>query len=131
MDPAPFDARRALRGVGSLALVCAGQAALVLILGRGVPCPLRVTTGLLCPVCGTTTAGMHLLHGRWNEAWQANPFTLLIGGVLTLCTTAWLVEALGGPAIRPPRSVRPVTMDRILILLAGPAVAFAVWRNLL
>ncbi|MEL4505681.1 DUF2752 domain-containing protein [Luteococcus sp. H138] len=130
MEAPSFDANRALRGVGALALVAAGQLGLVLVLGRGVPCPLRATTGLLCPVCGSTTAGLHLLRGEWLAAWQANPFALLVGAGLTLCTLAWLVEARGGPALRPPRWLRPLTFDRVLVLMAGPALVFAVLRNL-
>jgi hypothetical protein len=72
--------------------------------------------------------GAALLHGNLLDAWIANPFvfTLLAGlGVACLC---WLVEVLGGPAIRLPRLLRD---QRVwYAALAVVAVTFAVVRNL-
>ncbi|MBE6376788.1 MAG: DUF2752 domain-containing protein [Lentisphaerae bacterium] len=35
-------------------------------------CPVKAVTGLPCPGCGLTTAGMALLRGDWQAAYQAN-----------------------------------------------------------
>lgn len=129
--PADFDPRRGLRGLALLGLVGLGQISLVFVLGRGVACPLREATGLLCPICGTTTAVRHLLQGDVGAAWGANPFTMLIALALALCAVCWLVEVAGGPATRPPRRLRPLTFERVSLAMAGPAVLFAILRNLL
>lgn len=128
--PADFDPRRGLRGIAVLGLVGLGQLALVAVRGRGVACPLREMTGLLCPICGTTTAVRHLLHGELGAAWHANAFTMLIALALALCTLCWFVEVAGGPVLRP-RRLRPLSFERVSMALVGPATVFAVLRNLL
>ncbi|GAA1396515.1 DUF2752 domain-containing protein [Luteococcus peritonei] len=126
----PFSSTRALRAVASFAAVCGAQGAAVMLLGRGLPCPLRATTGLLCPLCGATTGGLALLHGHVGQAWAANPFAMLLLAGLALSTLAWTVEALGGPALRPPRRWRPLSGDRVLLVLGIVGLGFALWRNL-
>ncbi|MGO4955676.1 DUF2752 domain-containing protein [Luteococcus sp. Sow4_B9] len=125
----PFEPARALRGVLGLLAVGGVQLASVAVFGRGLPCPLREFTGLLCPVCGVTTAAIHLMHGDWVAAWCANPFMMVVGVVLGACTVAWLVALAGGPALRPPACWGRFTMDRVLLLLLGPALVFMVMRN--
>jgi hypothetical protein len=53
-------------------------------------CPLRDLTGLPCPTCGGTHAAVALSHGRWAEAFTANP---LVAGSL-LVFGAWLVAGV-------------------------------------
>lgn len=45
-------------------------------------CPFRALTGIPCPICGTTTAGVDLGHLDIGGALRANPFTVLAGFVL-------------------------------------------------
>ncbi|WP_394275067.1 DUF2752 domain-containing protein [Luteococcus sp.] len=125
-----FDARDALRRTAALGGFCLAQGLLVAVWGRGLPCPLRAATGLLCPVCGATTAGIHLLHGEFGHAWAANPVAILAGLLLAVCVAAWTVEALGGPAPRPLRRWAPITLDRVLLWSAAPLLVFTVVRNL-
>ena len=69
-----------------------------------------------------------LLVGDLGGAWAANPFVLVLLGLAGVAVVAWTVEALGGPAVRPPERVRS---GRLWWgLLAGAAAAFTVWRNL-
>ena len=70
-------------GVPETAARGAALAAGALVLGvTHVPrpatfCPLRATTGVPCPLCGTTTAMVRLGHGDLGGALLANPVTLL------------------------------------------------------
>ncbi|MFD0563570.1 DUF2752 domain-containing protein [Kitasatospora saccharophila] len=43
----------------------------------GVLCPLRLLTGVPCPLCGSTTVFVEAGHGRWGAALLANPVTAL------------------------------------------------------
>lgn len=40
-------------------------------------CPMRIITGLPCPGCGATRAGLYVLTFRFKEAWQMNPTIFL------------------------------------------------------
>lgn len=53
-------------------------------------CPLRDLTGLPCPTCGGTHAAVALSHGRWAEAFTANP--LVVGSLLVF--GAWLAAGM-------------------------------------
>jgi len=48
----------------------------------GVLCPLRVLTGVPCPLCGSTTVFVEAGHGQWVAALLANPVTALAAVVL-------------------------------------------------
>lgn len=101
-----------MRGVGSLGrvvlrhlhegeldheLVWSGVFALGVLVAFATPpwfvsrlfCPLKVTTGVPCPTCGTTRAVQALMHLDVGAALQLNPLTTLAFG-------AWAVFALYG-----------------------------------
>lgn len=42
-----------------------------------IPCPIHYFTHLYCPGCGVTRMLLHLLHGRFVEAFHANPLLLI------------------------------------------------------
>lgn len=127
--PDAFSAARALRSLSNFGAVGAGLSVLAATTGVGLPCPWRAMTGTWCPLCGGTHVGVALLHGDLAAAWAANPFVLAGLGVLLVLGVLWLVEALGGPAVRPPRALRGRPgLWWAVIGLAG--LVFAVWRNL-
>ena len=39
----------------------------------GTVCPWRIVTGIPCPACGLTHAGVCVLIGRWRQAWEYHP----------------------------------------------------------
>jgi hypothetical protein len=47
-------------------------------------CLLRATTGIPCPLCGGTTAAVDLGRFDLGAALVANPFAVLVGGLLAL-----------------------------------------------
>ena len=63
------------------ALVLAAHAAGIVI------CPLRRTTGVPCPGCGSTRAIMSLLHGEFAEAVSTNPLAVALA---VLVPSWWL-----------------------------------------
>jgi hypothetical protein len=98
------------------------------ITGIGIPCPWRSVTHTLCPFCGSTTMGVALLQGDVAAAWAANPFVLTLLGGLAIACGMWIVELLGGPALRLPRALSSQRAWYVFLGLA--AISFAVWRNL-
>lgn len=87
-------------------------------------CPLRLTTGLLCPVCGGLRAVHAMTNGQWDIAWGMNPAVVALLPVAIVLWLAWLVRAWQGHGSWWWASVGPTWA-----LLAG-MVAFAVLRNL-
>ena len=120
-------ARERLRGLAAfgaagLALSAAGVA------GYGLPCPWRVLTGTLCPLCGATHLGMRLLAADVPGAFAANPFVFLILAGVT-AVTAWTLAELAG-ASPPPRTPALLRGDRLWAVLGILGLLFAVARNL-
>jgi hypothetical protein len=82
--------------------------------GLATLCLLRATTGLPCPLCGTTTAAVRLGRGNVLGALAANPVTVVLGAVLVLA-----------PALRHRVHVPPRTVPW---LLTGAAVFAWTWQ---
>jgi hypothetical protein len=57
----------------------------------GLPCPLRTTTGVPCPLCGMTTSVKATMRGNVHAAITANPFGILavVTAILLLVRPAW------------------------------------------
>lgn len=127
-EPAAFSPRRALTSVvtlGGIGITLSGTYA---ITGFGIPCPWRYLTHTLCPFCGSTTMGAALLHFDFGAAWAANQFVFLLLAGTVLASAFWVVEILGGPALRLPPKVAD---QRLWYLVIGTAaVLFAIARNL-
>ncbi len=109
-------------------MVGLGLSATYQFTGIGLPCPWRALTGTLCPFCGSTTMGVHLLHLDLAGAWAANPFTFSVGAGVGVAALFWLVEAAGGPGVRLPRWLadQRVWMSALGVI----ALTFTVYRNL-
>ncbi len=130
-----FRARAALKYLGGFFGLGLGLSALYATTGAGAPCPFRTVTGWECPLCGGTRMGAALLHGDLSAAIAFNPLAFLGLGVVTILGLAWIVEALGGPKLRPPHRIadRLVRVHPTSWLILGPclAAAYTVLRNLL
>jgi len=61
---------------------------------NGWQCPIRSTSGIICPGCGLTTAMILLVKGRWAAAVEMHAFAPLFGLVL-----AAMVVAISLPAV--------------------------------
>lgn len=117
-------------GVGGLALAGVYQ----LSGGRiGVPCILHATTGLDCPLCGSTRMAAALLHGDLAAAWNFNAVVLVLGPLIGVAVgyqvLAWTLESLR--LIKLPRlHLGPRASERLLRAVIAVLVVFGVVRNL-
>jgi hypothetical protein len=86
-------------GLGAAGAAVAYQVALG---GKGLwlPCPLRMLTGVPCPLCGMTTAATGLASGDLGVALAANPFVLLLAGFTLVMAVLMAARAIGWVA--PP-----------------------------
>jgi hypothetical protein len=100
-------------------LLCAAAAS-VSLMALHPACPFHAITGLLCPGCGMTRAGITLLQGDWRAAIQYNPLIILLAGIAILEIPSVLVR------------------NRWLVIQSAPLapvcgaiglVAFAILRN--
>ena len=123
-----FSAGRRLRSLAVFGATGLGLSGLAATTGLGIPCPWRALTDTLCPFCGGTHVGMALLRGDLADAWAANQFVVAGLGVLVVLGVLWMLEALGGPVVRPPRALRG-SPGRWWIAVGVIAVTFTVWRN--
>jgi hypothetical protein len=109
-SPAAYRAKEFRASTGLSYLGCffgygLGLSALYATTGAGVPCLFRALTGWQCPFCGGTRMGASLLHGDVAAAFRYNPLALVGLVVLAALGVLWTVEALGGPRVRPPRTL--------------------------
>lgn len=51
-------------------------------------CPMVLVTGLPCPACGMTRAGVLVLRGHFAEAWKLQPFIYVLG-LFVLAAGIW------------------------------------------
>lgn len=128
--PSAFSAAVALRRLAAFGLVGTGIAAAHLLFGIGLPCPLFALTGVQCPLCGATRAAGALARVDLAAAWSYNALVVVALFICAGCALVWLVELLGGPALRPPSRVRPLTQDRVYVVVGVIAVGFMLVRNL-
>ncbi|MFD7733192.1 DUF2752 domain-containing protein [Kitasatospora phosalacinea] len=70
-------AARVLLRAAAVAGAAVVVAALQEVHDPGVLCPLRLLTGVPCPLCGSTTVFAEAGRGRWEAALLANPVTAL------------------------------------------------------
>ena len=97
---------RDLRLAGSAMLVLG--LTLPLIPGYpGLPCPLRLATGIPCPFCGMSTSVQHAVRLELEDAWAANP-----AGIVAV------VIALALIVFRP----RSITIPPVMIYAALAAM---------
>jgi hypothetical protein len=132
---APFRPTAALRPLVGFFAVGLGLSALYATTGVGVICPFRAVTGWDCPLCGGTRMGSALLHGDVATAFAFNPVALVGIALLGVVGVLWVVEALGGPVVRPPAGLRRwlagTTPSQRLAAFFTVAVVYTVLRNLL
>lgn len=85
------------------------------------PCPLKLLTGLDCPLCGATRATLSLVQGHLATAIDHNALYVLSLPVVVVLGLLWVVFRW-----------RPPLLERAAVrwALVGAAVAFAVVRNL-
>jgi hypothetical protein len=117
-------------GVGGFALAGVYQ----LSGGRiGIPCILHATTGLDCPLCGSTRMAAALLRGDLAAAWNFNAVVLVLGPLIGVAVgyqvLAWSLESLR--LVKLPRlRMSSRTSDRLLTAVIALLVVFGVVRNL-
>ena len=130
-----FRATSALRPLVGFFATGLGLSVVYATTGVGVICPFRAVTGWDCPLCGGTRMGSALLHGDVGAAFAFNPVALVGIAVLGVIGVLWVVEALGGPVVRPPLALRQrlarTTHTQRLAVFFSFAVVYTVLRNLL
>jgi hypothetical protein len=97
---------RELRTTGTVMLAAA--AVLPALPGHpGVVCPLRLLTGVPCPLCGMTTSVEETVRGHLARAFAANP-----GGIAAVAVALFLL-------VRRPRSLRVPAALPFVVLAAS------------
>jgi hypothetical protein len=99
----------------------------------GVPCILHATTGLNCPLCGTTRMTAALMQGDFVAAWDFNAPMLFIAPITGILVgyqlMAWMLES--ARLVRLPRLRLSSRRERLLtnVLIAG-LIVFGVLRTI-
>jgi hypothetical protein len=126
--PARSGATARLAAVGAFGAFGLGLSVVYRTTGFGLPCPWRLITGTLCPLCGATHLGNDLLTFDVVGAWGANAYVLTWGMILAGFTLAWAAQALTGRAVRLPGILGSPRLWWTSLLVSG--LIFWVVRNL-
>jgi hypothetical protein len=114
------------RRLALLWLVAAGTALALRPLWTGLAgfagvCPLHAWTGIPCPTCGTTRAGLAFLEGRVLDALAWNPLVTLAALVFLaggIAVPVWILA--GGPLPVPGRRIaRPARVAAAGVIVAN------------
>ena len=73
----------------------------------GLPCVLKQTTGVDCPLCGATRATFALLRGEVGEALDLNALYVLLLPALLTVAVVWLVRRSRPALPERPSSSEP------------------------
>lgn len=95
------------------------------ILGVGIPCPVKLATGLSCPSCGITRMSVHFLHGDFKKAFLYNqimPFVIPILGIIFFI--------VGIRYIKTGEKELNKVENAIIIILIIVLVLYGIIRNL-
>lgn len=106
------------------------MAAVYAATGWGITCPFLAATGQLCPFCGSTRSAIAIASGDLGAAWAYNQGFVVAVVITVLAAIAWIVEVAGGPALRPPAVLRPLTQRKMYLALAVALTTFMVLRNI-
>ncbi|WP_199811269.1 DUF2752 domain-containing protein [Kitasatospora phosalacinea] len=112
----PGGAARVVLRAAAVAGAAVAVAALQEVHDPGVLCPLRLLTGVPCPLCGSTTVFVEAGHGRWSAALLANPVTALAA-----------VALVGGP-LGPGRWWRQLSYAHRNLLVGAALAVGWVWE---
>jgi hypothetical protein len=118
-------------GAGGLLLAAGYQ----LSGGRiGVPCILKMTTGLNCPLCGSTRMAAAMMRGDWHAAWGFNaPMTVIgpaVGVAVGYQFLAWGLER--ARIVRVPRLRMSSRTEGALTIVFGILMlVYGVLRNVM
>ncbi len=106
-------------------LLLAGYLLLVRVTGRGIPCLIYRTTGLLCGSCGLTRALGALLRGDFAAAFGLHPLWPLY-----IAWGGWML--IGGAALYVRRGVWKPLPGPLWVhgVMAGVVLAFGILRNI-
>ena len=102
-----------------LAAAFAAFGGVVFLSGSKSLCVIRTFTGLPCPGCGLTTAGLALLDLKFQQAWQASPFIFFIP----------LLILIAADDMRPGKKRSGCDWHRIFyIVFAAALIGFYIYR---
>jgi hypothetical protein len=93
---APVEAPDRVHNLRVVGLVAAGTAVVGSALDLGTLCPLRLTTGVPCPLCGLTTGVWAAAHGDVTGAVASHPLALPALGLLAVAWTPWGPDVIAG-----------------------------------
>ena len=86
-------------------------------------CPLRDMTGVPCPTCGGTHTAVALAHGRWTDAFAANPLVaagLVVFGIWLLTgVLATVAPQLRRDLVFTSREKKTARILAVLFILAA------------
>ena len=130
-----FEPVKGLKGLGVFFGFGLTVSSLYATTGIGLPCPFRTVTGWNCPLCGGTRMGQALLDLDLPAAFVYNPVALISLIVVTVLGMLWVIEALGGPKVRPPAAItdraRRIHPTQWALAALTLAIVYTVARNLI
>ena len=97
----------------------------VSLTGKYIPCPIRLTTGFLCPGCGISHYFVHMAHFEFQEAFRANPYVFFF---VPVAVPYWAFKSY--KYIKTGESNYSLPEKIVIGALIIAAIVFGIARNL-
>ena len=100
-------------------------AVLCLFTGIGIPCTIKLITGLYCPGCGVSRMCLSIIKLDFQSAYHYNPCLFILSPFIIILFIITVIKYVITGSVKPG-----IFIDICLYIIIFILIAFGIWRNL-
>lgn len=100
-------------------------AVLCMFTGIGIPCPIKLITGLYCPGCGVSRMCLSIIKLDFQSAYHYNPCLFILSPFIIILFIITVIKYVITGSAKPG-----IFIDICLYIIIFILISFGIWRNL-